>query len=113
MVQCIVYYLGVYDGQTIRVLMFTGDLVIREHVGQLLDKMDDLLMPRHVGHGQASSPHCMSLPGEREGQGGREKEERGVDIWKCLHRNYNLRKFNKQQDMHYRYVCLVLQIEIQ
>jgi hypothetical protein len=63
----------VYDVQTIRVLMFTGDLVIREHVGQLLDKMDDLLMPRHVGHGKASSPHSMSLPGEREGQGGRKR----------------------------------------
>ena len=35
-------------------LVLTGDLVVGEQVGQLLHEVDDLLVPRHIGHGEAA-----------------------------------------------------------
>lgn len=42
------------EQKTVGVLVFAGNLVVREQVGQLLHEMDDLLVPRDVGHGQAA-----------------------------------------------------------
>lgn len=47
-------YLGVCDEQTVGVLVFTGDLILRQHVGQLLDKSDHFLVPGDISHGQAA-----------------------------------------------------------
>lgn len=47
-------YLGVCNEQTVGVLVFTGDLILRQHVGQLLDKSDHFLVPGDISHGQAA-----------------------------------------------------------
>lgn len=47
-------YLGVCDEQTVGVLVFTGNLIVRQHVGQLLDKSDHFLVPGDISHGQAA-----------------------------------------------------------
>lgn len=40
--------------KAVRVLMLAGNLIVREQAGQLLHKVDDLLVPRYVGHGEAA-----------------------------------------------------------
>lgn len=47
-------YLGVCDEQTVGVLMLTGDLILRQHVSELLDEDDHLLVPGDVSHGQSA-----------------------------------------------------------
>lgn len=47
-------YLRVCDEQTVGVLVFAGDLILRQHVGQLLDKSDHFLVPGDISHGQAA-----------------------------------------------------------
>lgn len=47
-------YLRVCNEQTVGVLVFTGDLILRQHVGQLLDKSDHFLVPGDISHGQAA-----------------------------------------------------------
>ena len=44
-------YLGVCDEQTVGVLVFAGDLVLRQHVSELLDEGDHFLVPGHISHG--------------------------------------------------------------
>lgn len=34
--------------------MFAGNLILRQHVSQLLDKGDHFLVPRDVSHGQSA-----------------------------------------------------------
>lgn len=40
--------------EAVGVLVLTGDAVVREELGQLLDKVHDLLVPGDVGHGEAA-----------------------------------------------------------
>lgn len=47
-------YLSVCDEQTVGVLVFTGNLILGQHVGQLLDKSDHFLVPGDISHGQAA-----------------------------------------------------------
>lgn len=47
-------YLVMGQQQAVRVLVLAGDLVVGKQVGQLLHEVDDLLVPRHVGHGEAA-----------------------------------------------------------
>lgn len=47
-------YLGVCDEQTVGVLMLAGDVILRQHVSQLLDKGHDFLVPGDVSHGQTA-----------------------------------------------------------
>ena len=47
-------YLGVCDEQAVRVLVLASDLILRQHVSQLLDEGDHFLVPRDVGHRQAA-----------------------------------------------------------
>lgn len=42
------------DEQTVGVLMFAGNLILRQHVSQLLDKSDHFLVPGDVSHGQTA-----------------------------------------------------------
>lgn len=47
-------YLGVRDEQTVGVLVLAGNLILRQHVSQLLDEGDHFLVPRHVSHGETA-----------------------------------------------------------
>lgn len=47
-------YLGVCNEQTVGVLVLTGDLILRQHVSQLLDKGDHFLVPGDICHGQTA-----------------------------------------------------------
>lgn len=42
------------DEQTVGVLVFAGNLILRQHVSQLLDKSDHFLVPGDISHGQAA-----------------------------------------------------------
>lgn len=62
-------YLGVCDEQTVGVLMLTGNLILRQHVSQLLDEGDHFLVPGDVCHcetaGRAFPAVCHSLDTQR------------------------------------------------
>lgn len=47
-------YLGVGDEQTVGVLVLAGDLILRQHVSQLLDKGNHFLVPGDISHGQTA-----------------------------------------------------------
>lgn len=49
-----VFYLCMSDEQTVGVLVLTGDLILGQHVHQLLDEGDHFLVPRDVGHGETA-----------------------------------------------------------
>ena len=47
-------YLGVCDENTVGVLVFRCNVIVRQQVSQLLDKADHLLVPWDVLHGQCA-----------------------------------------------------------
>ncbi len=47
-------YLGVCDEQTVGVLVFAGDLILWQHVNQLLDEGNHFLVPGDISHGQTA-----------------------------------------------------------
>ncbi len=94
-------YLGVCDEQTVGVLVFTGDLILRQHVSQLLDEGDHFLVPGDVSHGQtagrAFSTVCHSLHTCTDVIGHKRQEKKRIRLYNsftrekeisglCLHR---------------------------